>query len=182
MKNLILNILLIGTIAIVNAQTEVIKTSQVDKTPQVTENGVVYNTKVKVITEKTKETQFNPAQKHQLNQDRVPSPVTVEKTIMIDNDLDPFYDKKIKVKYFNYKGKKYSFFIDKNSLLVTYKINDADITATRAIKSRNNNYYIIKGNDFNGVGYFNKENDFVIEYYNETTDDTEIAVFENFKL
>lgn len=181
MKNVILGILSIASVSMLNAQSDIIKTSQTEKTTKINEDGVAYNTKVKVITEKKQRTQFEPSQKYQLNQDRANTPITVEKTIMIDNDIDPFYDKKIKVKYFKFNGKKYSFFIDQNSVLVTYKLNDKDITSTTAIKSKNNNFYIVKGADFNGVGYFNKHNDFVVEYYNAKTNTTEFAIFETFE-
>ncbi|TYP99321.1 hypothetical protein C7447_102643 [Tenacibaculum adriaticum] len=181
MRNLILSaIMLSGTMLC--AQTDKMVTTKVKKETNVSDNGVIYNTKVKVVTEKTKNTQFDPAQKHQLNQDRVASPVSVTKTVMIDNDMDPFYDKTTQIKYYNFKGKKYGFHVNKNSLLITYRVDNKDISSARAIKSKYNNYYVINGKDFNGVGYFNKDNDFVVEYYDQKTDDTEIAVFEDLKL
>lgn len=182
MKNLIVGLLFIFGITVANAQTEVIKTTEVKKNQKVNENGVAYNTKVKVITKKEKTTKFDPNQKHQLNQDVVESPITVEKTIMVDNDGDSFYDSKAKIKYFKYKGNKYDFLINKNDLLITYKLDDKDITSARAIKSINNNFYIVEGTDFNGVGYFNKYNDFIVEYKNKESNKLEYAVFETFKM
>lgn len=172
----------IGTIITMNAQTEVIKTTEVKKAKKVNEKGEVYNTKVKVVTQKEKEMKFDPKQKHKLNQDVVESPITVDKTIMVDNDSDAFYDTKTKVKYFKYKGNKYDFLIDKNNLLITYKLDDKDITSARAIKSMNNNFYIVEGKEFNGVGYFNKYGDFIIEYRNNESKKVEYAVFETFKM
>ena len=181
MKNLILStIMLTGTI--LYAQTDKMITTKTNKKTEVTKNGVAYSTKVKVITEKSKNTQFDSNQKHQLNQNRVASPISVTKTVMIDNDMDPFYDKTTQIKYYNFKGKKYGFYVNKNSLLITYRLNNKDINSARAIKSKYNNYYVINGSDFNGVGYFNKDNDFVIEFYNKVTDDTEVAIFEDLKL
>lgn len=182
MRNLILGLMSIGTIVTMNAQTEVIKTTEVKKAKKVNEKGEVYNTKVKVITKKEKETKFDPKQKHKLNQDVVESPIIVDKIIMVDNDSDAFYDTKTKVKYFKYKGNKYDFLIDKNDLLITYKLDDKDITSARAIKSMNNNFYIVEGKEFNGVGYFNKYGDFIIEYRNNESKKVEYAVFEIFKM
>lgn len=182
MKNLILGLLTIGSIITVNAQKEVVKSTTVKKNQKITKNGETYNTKVKVITKKEKTARFNPDQKNKLNQDLVASAVVVEKTIMIDNDKDPYYDTKTKVKYFKYKDVKYSFFIDKDNLLVTYKVDDKDITSATALKSINNNFYIVEGKDFNGTGYFNKHGDFIIEYRNKTSDKIEYAIFETFKM
>lgn len=182
MKNLIFSMLFMSSIIVVNAQSDVIKTTKVKKTPHITENGMAYNTKVKVVTEKSKRTKFNPNQKYDLNQNRVDSPVTVEKTIMIDNDTDPFYDTKTTVKFFKYKGKKYDFLFGEDNILITYKLKDKDITSAKAIKSINNNFYIIEGKDFNGTGYFNKYGDFVIEFINKKTKKVEYKLFETFKL
>lgn len=182
MKNLIVALLLTGGIITVNAQTEVIKTTEVKKAVKVNKKGEKYDTKVKVVTKKEKKTKFDPNQKHKLNQDVVDSPITVDKTIMVDNDSDTFYDSEAKVKYFKYKGNKYDFLIDQNDLLITYKLNDEDITSARAIKSMNNDFYVIEGKDFNGVGYFNKYGDFIIEYKNKESNKLEHAIFETFKM
>lgn len=182
MKKIIMGLLLTGSIASLNAQTEVIKTTEVKKAKKINEKGLVYDTKVKVVTKKEKQTKFNPNQKNKLNQDVVASPITVDKTIMVDNDSDIFYDSKAKVKYFKYKGNKYDFLIDKNNLLITYKLNNEDITSARAIKSINNNFYVVEGKDFNGVGYFNKYGDFIIEYKNQESNNLEQAIFETFKM
>lgn len=180
MKKLILSVFIL-TSFVLNAQTDKVVTSTVKKDVKISEKGVPYATKVKVVTEKTEENKFDPAQKHQLNQDRIPSPVSVTKTVMIDNDKDPFYEKSVKIKYYTYKGRKYSFNVEDNSVLIHYNLDDNDIVSARAFKSRNNRFYIINGAEFNGVGYFNTEGDFVIEYYNKVTNDTEIAVFEDIK-
>lgn len=182
MKKITLSILFLGAIVTVNAQSDVMKTSEVKKTVRVNEKGEAYETKVKVITEKTQRTQFDPNQKHQLNQDRIETPVTVERTIMIDNDMDPFYDKKTEIQYFNHNGKKYDFFIDNDNVLITYRIDDKKVNSAKAYKSKNNRFYIITGDEFNGIGYFNKSNDFVVEYYDNVSNDVGYAVFESIEM
>ncbi|CAM1333433.1 hypothetical protein [Tenacibaculum aestuariivivum] len=182
MKNLIISLLLIGATETVNSQSDIIKTTEVKKVKKTTEKGIDYATKVKVTTEKSQRTKFNPNQKYELNQNRVESPVVIKKNIMVDNDVDANYDIKTSVKYYKYKGVRYSFFIDEDNLLITYKVNEKDITSTKAIKSINNNFYIVEGNDFNGVGYYNKNNNFVIEYKNKNSNKLEYAIFETFDL
>ncbi|CAM1366758.1 hypothetical protein [Tenacibaculum soleae] len=182
MKNLFIGLLLVGVITTVNSQTEVVKTTKVEKSQKVDKNGVKYNTKVKVVTEKSQKVKFNPNQKNKLNQKIVDSPITVTKNIMVDNDKDPFYDTKTKVTYFKYKQVKYDFLINQNDLLITYKLKDKDITSAKALKSINNNFYVVAGNDFNGVGYFNSQGDFIVEYKDKKSDKLEYATFETFKM
>ncbi len=176
MKNLIIGILIL-TGTNFYAQSDKMITSKVKKEIKVNNKGELYTTKVKVETKKVKYTKMNPNQKHQLNQARIKSPVTVTKTIMIDNDNDPFYDDSIKIKYYKYKGKKYNFSANEDGLLISK--NDE---SNKAIKSKKNNYYIIHGTELNGVGYFNEENDFVVEYYDQVIGDTELAIFEDLKM
>ncbi|MDE0536980.1 hypothetical protein, partial [Tenacibaculum sp. L6] len=110
------------------------------------------------------------------------TPVAVEKTIMVDIDKDPFYDSKTKVNYFKYKGKQYGFLIDQKDLLITRKVNNEDVTSARAYRSINNDFYVVQGDEFNGVGYFNKYGDFIIEYRNKETNKLEYAIFETVKM
>ncbi|MFY7671302.1 hypothetical protein ACOSP6_09490 [Tenacibaculum sp. MEBiC06402] len=183
MKKIILTTFLISIISFTHAQkSDVVETTEIAENPEVNEDGELYSTKVKVITRKVQKNKFDPKQKHQLNQDRIASPISVEKVIMIDNDMDPFYDKTTRMKYYKLKGKKYSFQVDKNNLLISYKTNNSNYNSAKAYKSRNNRFYIVSGKDFNGVGYFNSKNDFVLEYYDKAKGDTEYAIFESFKM
>lgn len=182
MKNLIIILLLIGVITTVNSQSEVVKTTKIQKKQSIDKNGVKYNTKVKVVTEKSQTTKFDPNQKNKLNQKIVDSPVAVSKTIMVDNDKDSFYDKKIKVKYFMYKDVKYGFLINNNNLLITYKLEGKDIEFAKALKSENEKFYMVKGNNLIGKGYFNEQNNFIIEYKNKKSGKKEYATFKTFKM
>ncbi|WP_430411750.1 hypothetical protein [Kordia sp.] len=171
-------ILLSGTI--VFAQNDKVVTSEVKKTT-VVENGEVINKKVKVITEKTQKVKFDKSQKHQLNQDRVIAPIAVTKIFMVDNDKDPFYDKVTKVKYYNMNNKKYAFQAEGNALKMSFFEGEKEINIGKAVRSQHNNYYVISSKEMNGVGYFTKDNDFVLEYYDPKADDTKVLVFEDLK-
>ncbi|EDP97522.1 hypothetical protein U8527_04195 [Kordia algicida OT-1] len=165
---------------IVFAQNDKIVTTKVKK-QTVVKNGEKVDKKVKVITTKTQEVKFDKDQKHQLNQDRVPAPIAVTKVYMIDNDKDPFYDKVTKVKYYNMDNKKYAFSAEGNALNISYFENDKEVNVGKAVRSKFNNYYVISSKKMNGVGYFTKDNDFVIEYYSPTENDTKIMMFEDLK-
>lgn len=177
-KLLIVAFLLSGMIAF--AQNDEVKTTKIKKTTEV-KNGEVINTKVKVITEKKQEVKFAENQKHQLNQDRVMAPIAVTKTFMIDNDKDPFYDKVTKVKYYNMNDKKYAFQAEGNALNISYLENEKEVNIGKAVRSKYNNYYVISTKEMNGVGYFTKDNDFIIEYYDTEAQDTKVVMFEDLK-
>ena len=182
MKNLIIATLMLSGTVLFAQQEDKMVTTKVKKEVKVNDKGQLYTNKVMVKTEKTKKMKWNPNQKHQLNQARIETPVTVNKVVMIDNDMDPFYDKSTKVKYYKFNDMKYNFLVNKNSLVISYEKDNKKYNSARAIKSRYNRHYIVNGDDFNGIGYFNKDNDFVIEYYDKETEDTNIAVFEDFKM
>jgi hypothetical protein len=170
--------LLSGTVLF--AQNDKIKTTKTTKTT-VVENGEVINKKVKVITEKTQKVKFDKTQKHQLNQDRVVAPIAVTKIFMIDNDKDPFYDKVTKVKYYNMDNKKFAFQAEGNSLKISFFEGEKEVNIGKAVRSQYNNYYVISSKEMNGVGYFTKDNDFVVEYYDAKKDDTKVLIFEDLK-
>ncbi|MBC8753138.1 hypothetical protein H2O64_00540 [Kordia sp. YSTF-M3] len=109
----------------------------------------------------------------------MPAPIAVTKIFMIDNDKDPFYDKVIKVKYYNMDNKKYAFKAEGNSLNISYFQGDTEVQIGKAVRLNYNNYYVISSKEMNGVGYFTKDNDFVMEYYDPKTDDTKVLIFED---
>ena len=48
---------------------------------------------------------------------------------------------------------------------------DADgVVYGTAMRSSNRNFYILNMNDYSGVGYFNKDGNFIIEHYDSKTD------------
>lgn len=157
-------------------------TTKVLNDTKINDYGLIYHTKVKVTTEKTKHTRFNLTQKEQLNQDRVASPVIITKKIMIDNDLDPFYDKAIKIKYLKYKNNKYGFLVDQNNRLVTYKLNEKNTDFANSIESHNLEYREINNVNIDQIGYFNIDNDLVIQYYDAVNEDEETASFQDLKM
>lgn len=180
MKNLITGILTL-TFAITNAQTDVIKTSNVLKKTKTNNSGSTYTTKVIVVTEKNKDIQFNPNQKFNLNQDIAKTASIVTKKIMIDNDLDPFYDKTTKIKYLVYDNKKYGFIVDDHNRLVTYRLNNETTDIANILESENPKYKKINNINIDEIGHF-EENEFVIEYIDTVNNEDETIFFDEIKM
>ncbi|WP_046756215.1 hypothetical protein [Kordia jejudonensis] len=177
-KILAIALLFSGTLMF--AQTEKVVTSKTKKTTTM-KNGEMINTKVKVITEKTKQVKFDKSQRYQLNQDRVPAQTAVTKIYMIDNDKDPAYDEITKVKYYTINNKKYAFKLNDNDLDISFFENDQEVNVGRAVQSKYNDYYVINSKEMSGVGYYTKDNDFVMEYYDTDSNEVKVLVFDNLK-
>lgn len=177
-KILTVAVLLATTIGF--AQNDKVVTTEVKK-QKVMKNGEMVNKKTKIITEKKQKVAFDKSQRYELNQDRVPAPVETTKIYMIDNDKDPFYDKITKVKYYDMDNKKFALVSDENTLKINQIINDDEMTLGKAVRSKYNDYYIINSKKMNGVGYFTKDNEFVIEYYSPKNKKTQILIFQDAK-
>ncbi|MBT8266930.1 MAG: hypothetical protein KJO41_08095 [Bacteroidia bacterium] len=140
------------------------------KTMTVEKDGETIETKVKVVTKKEQEVMTNPAQDHLRDADRYLPPTKVTKTIMVDNDNDPFYDNKTKLKYYTFKNVKYAFRADETGFMVTNFDGDKEVIFGKAVRSSLNNYYIVTLDDFAGVGYFDDNGNLIIEYYDSELD------------
>ena len=141
-------------------------------------NGKVIKRSVKTVTEKEQEIKLDPADKGKIDGDRVFPPTKVTKTYYIDNDNDPFYDKVLKVRYYERNGKKYAFKSSDNG----FSINSIDNAKNEsqegvATKSLSSPYYIIKTTGLNGIGYFDENNNFIIEHFDENTDQLKVIKF-----
>lgn len=141
------------------------------KTMMVEKDGEMIETKVKVITKKEQEVMTNPAQKAQRDADRYLPPTKVSKTILVDNDNDPFYDNKTELKYYSFNNVKYAFKADETGFKVSKIDGEKEIKYGTAIRSSMNNYYIVTLDDFTGVGYFDENGSMIIEYYNTDLND-----------
>ncbi|MGY5351420.1 hypothetical protein ACXGQW_02405 [Wenyingzhuangia sp. IMCC45533] len=180
MKNLILGMFAFAGIA-TYAQADQIIVTKVDKEVKEMENGNLYTTEVKVITEKTKAVKMDPNQKYSLNQDRLSTPTQVEKTIMVDNDDDPQYDKIVKVKYSVHNDKKYNFAISGNQLLSDSEMSSMDNDEKEAINKMYHKHHSNKADSKKNI-YFNENDHFVVKYHDKVQDDVEYAVFETTQL
>lgn len=177
MKNLIyLFSLLMITGLSAQENTPIDKTKETKtKTVKVDKNGKSIENKVKVTTTKEQAVLTTPKENSKIDNNRVYPEIKVTKTISIDNDKDPFYDSKESIVYYTNAKGKFAFSKEQNG----FSIKDAkNQSYGSAFKSINNAYYILNTDHYSGVGYFNDEGQFVVEYYN---DDLDMLIEEEFK-
>lgn len=183
MKNLILVcILLIGTS--IYAQDPVkdkIKETKV-KTIKVEENGKIVEKKVKVTTAQEQTVKTKLDKDHYENSTRLETPVKVTKTVSIDNDKDPFYDSKTNFVYYTYKENDYKFSRNKTGFVIMTSNGNEDSIFGNARLTSNKEYYLLSTNEYSGIGYFNVEGDFVVEYYDESLQAMVVKTFGQSKL
>lgn len=138
-------------------ETEV-RTVKINNGEEVVEN------KVKVTTRTEKKVELDKADAGQVNQDMVIKNKTIKKTIEIDNDNDPFYDSEIELVTYVNDGEEYSFVRNTNGFIVS--MNDTNKTYGNAMRSTlDGRYYIFNNKDYSGIGYFDNDGSFVVEYY-----------------
>ena len=147
----------------VTEETEV-KTIKVKKGDKVIEN------KISIKTEQTQEVKIDPKNEYDLNGDVIETPIKVTKTVKVDNDNDPYYDSKTKVTYYKFDSKDYTFIPDDKGFVVSIKEGDEDVYFGKARYSKRHSNYIISTTNYTGVGYFEKDGSFVIEYYDGKSD------------
>lgn len=157
----------------VQKETEV-KTIKVKKG-----EGKVEEKKIKVTTTKEQTIKSEPIPDHYENSKRVETPIKVTQTVFVDLDNDPFYDTKSKVVYYTNKDKEYVFTRDDDGFVVSFDNENEDVIFGKARLTSSNRYYLLKTNDYSGIGYFNADGDFVVEYYDETLDAMVVQTFKS---
>ncbi|HMC02022.1 MAG TPA: hypothetical protein VKN14_13375 [Flavobacteriaceae bacterium] len=137
------------------------------KTVTINDGEKVVEKKVKVTTKEEQKIKLDAKDKHQVNQEIVETPTKVTKTIEVDSDNDVFYDTKTEVSYYTFNDQKYTF--QKSSKGFNVSLND-DIDGDlfgHAIRASRNNNYLYKSDDYTGIGYFDDQGNFVVEYYDK---------------
>ncbi|WP_452226917.1 hypothetical protein [Lacinutrix cladophorae] len=173
MKNLIyiFSLLVFTTTAYAqsNNPVDVIEETKV-KTVKVKEDGKLIEKKVKVNTVQKQEVKIDPKDRYDLNGNRMDTPIKVTKTVSVDNDKDANYETKTKVTYYKFDNADYAFIPDEKGFIVAVKNGDKDKAFGKARYSANNMSYIVTTDEYTGVGYFDKNKTFVIEYYDGESD------------
>jgi len=172
MKNLvyIFSLLMCAGIYAQNNNPVDVTDETIVKTVQVKEDGKIIEKKVKVNTVQKQEVKIDPKDRYKLNGYRMDTPVKVTKTVMVDNDGDPQYDTKTKVTYYKFNEVDYAFVPDEKGFIVSVKKGDKRMPFGKARYSARNMSYIVTTDEYTGVGYFDKEKTFVIEYYDGESD------------
>ncbi|MEO8932708.1 MAG: hypothetical protein ABI295_00245, partial [Xanthomarina sp.] len=121
--------------------------------------------KVKVTTREEQNIELDESEKNQVNQDIVASPTKVTQTVETSNDEDPFYDTITESVYYNYNDDNYIFKKNGNGFIVSELATDAEMDYGNIMRTSRPNNYFFTSNDYNGIGYFDSNSNFVVEYY-----------------
>lgn len=168
MKNTIymLAILICGTAFAQEKPTQIkeeVKTKTIKNT-----NGK--EEKIKIITRETSDVKLNKADKNKVNQSRISAIKKVDKMVMVDNDEDAAYDFLTKETFYISGDNNYKFSPNKKGFNITYNDNNSDyVKVGNAFITSANGNYIVRGKVENGLGYFDNEGNFIVEYYDENS-------------
>ena len=150
-------------------EVKVVKIKDGDKTTE---------KKVKVITRETGTVKLDGKDKDKVNQGRVDSVSKVEKMIMVDNDIDGDYDFLTKETSYKLGDKEYLFKPNNRGFDIAFNKNESKfVTTETALTTNANGHYLVNGEAYAGIGYFNKNGDFVVQYYNKDNDTIETKTY-----
>lgn len=177
----IIVLLICGTTMAQEKPTELKEETEV-KTVTYKDGDTTKEKKVKVVTRETSNVNLDKNDVDKINQNRISATKKIEKMIMIDDDADTEYDFLTKETYFLNSDKNYKFTPSDIGFDMAFdNENNKFVTIGKAWSTQNTGSYIIKGEIYNGIGYFNKEGNFIIEYYDEDLKKLNSVIFEENK-
>ncbi len=171
MKNsiYILTTLFCGTLFAQNAPTEVKEETEV-KTVAFEKNDKMHKGKIKVVTKETSNVKLDANDVDKVNQDRISATKKVQKTVMIDNDKDAAYDILTKETFYVNDNKDFRFSPSESGFDIAFSEERDDfINVGEAWNTQNKGIYIITAKTYSGIGYFDKNGNFVVEYYDDAS-------------
>ncbi|NNC50641.1 MAG: hypothetical protein HKO01_08920 [Flaviramulus sp.] len=179
MKNIIyISALLLFTGAIAQEANKEAKEETEVKIVKIKNGNKTTEKKVKVITRETGSVELAEADENKVNQDRVESVSKVEKMVMVDDDGDEDYDYITKETYYKIGDKEFLFKPNNRGFDIAFNNNEEKfVKKATALNTNASGHYIVNGEAFSGIGYFNRNGDFVIEYYNKENDTLEIKTY-----
>ncbi|KJD32878.1 hypothetical protein PK35_07825 [Tamlana nanhaiensis] len=126
--------------------------------------------KVKVVTRETAQVVLDDKDKNKVNQDRVNSVSKVEKMVMVDDDGDDNYELLTKKTFYKIGDKDYLFKPNDRGFDIAFNSEENKFIKTSSAFNTTNGNYLIDHENYAGIGYFNPNGDFVIQYYDKNTD------------
>ena len=179
MRNLILALaLIISVSAFAQEKPKEIKEETEVKTVKIKEGNETKERKLKVVTRETANVELDEKDRKKVNQDRVEAPKKVEKKVYVDNDDDNSYDLLTKETYYIIGDDKYLFTPNNRGFDIAFNRNeDKFVKVGKVWATSNDGYYLLNGQLHNGIGYFDKDGNFTIEYYNKDTDKIEVKTY-----
>lgn len=139
------------------------------KTVKTNNGSGIVEKKVKVTTREEQNIEFAEKDVNKRDKDVVNSPVKVNKTIEIDNDFDNSFDSKTEVAYYEFEGQQYNFKKVNNGFSVLVENNETPDNFGNIVKFKRENHYLFQNGNDTGIGYFNEDGSFTIEYYDKET-------------
>lgn len=170
-------ILFYGTVLAQEKPTE-IKEVVKEKIITTKDNEQVKEVKMKVISRETGNVKLDLADKNKVNQNRIASTKQVQTMVLVDDDADSDFDWLSKESYFINAGKNYKFTPNESGFDLAFDNNNNEFVITGKAWSTNNaGSYIVNGETFNGIGYFNNNRNFVVEYYDSNLKSLKTVVY-----
>lgn len=179
MKNLlfIAALLVSGGLFAQEKPTEVKKETEV-KTVKTNHGKNTTEKSVKVVTKESANVELDKNDKDKIDQSRVKSTTKVEQEVYVDNGDAKGYNMLTKETYFVSDGGSYAFSPKENGFGMSMNAeNDASVVIGESYASSNEAYYIVEGEAHSGIGHFNANGDFVVEYYNKDTRQVETKTY-----
>jgi hypothetical protein len=137
------------------------------KTTKVNNGEGIVEKKIKVTTREEQAIEFDEKDKNKTDKDIIESPVKVKKTIEIDNDNDRLYDSMVEIGYYEFEGNRYNFRKMNNGFLVSSDNKENSNSFGNIERFNKENHYLFRNAETTGIGYFNNEGNFIIEYYDK---------------
>lgn len=179
MKNLILLIAIIlsGNLFAQETPKDVKQETEV-KTVKIKDADKTTEKKLKVVTRETSLVELDKKDENKTDQNRVESTKKIEKTVFVDNNSDDNYDMLTQETYYVLGDEKYMFTPNKKGFDIKFdEDNNNLIKVGNAWTTSRNGYYILNGDMQSGIGSFDSDGNFSVEYYNKDTDQVEVKTY-----
>ena len=174
MKKLVLSSVLVLSMTFAFAQNKDVLEETVTKTKTVVDNKGAEKVSNSMIVRKEQNVELSQGDQNKINQSRIDSPtkVTTQQTV-VQGDTEVMLDKKAT---FVCNGSECDFIPQSNGFTIDSK-DDAGLNATTYVSSNKN--FIVETSNGNGIGYFDKDGNFVVEYYDKNSNDLIKRVYSN---
>ncbi|WP_308991895.1 hypothetical protein QLS71_016550 [Mariniflexile litorale] len=139
------------------------------KTVKTNNGSGIVEKKIKVTTREEQDIEFAQKDENKRDKDVVDSPVKIKKTIEVDDDMGDSYDSKKETMYYEFEGKQYGFQKVDNGFSVLNTSNEIPGAYGNIVKFNRENHYLFQNGNDTGIGYFNEDGSFTIEYYDKNT-------------
>lgn len=168
MKNIIyICTLLMVSTAIAQEKPSEVKEEVKVKTIKQNNGENVTKKKIKMVTRETSNVQLDESEEDKINQQRVDAVTKMEKKVMMAKNSNNFTTLS-KVTYYVVDDKNYMFTPKPYGFdLANSNANKEFTVMAKAWVTKANGSYIIKGETQNGIGHFDRNGNFIVEYFDD---------------